>query len=73
MAMDVAALEVEDGGPATLAGDARCDMQGHSAKYDSYTLMWTCMETERQQPHHHHGNSASVRHEPTHLCITYSV
>ena len=34
-----AALEVHEGGPATLAGDARCDTPGHSAKYGSYTLM----------------------------------
>ena len=34
-----AALEVHEGGPATLAGDARCDMQGRSVKYGSYTLM----------------------------------
>ena len=34
-----AALEMHEGGPATLAGDARCDTQGHSAKYGSYTLM----------------------------------
>ena len=34
-----AAMEVVDGGPATLAGDARCDTPGHRAKYGSYTLM----------------------------------
>ena len=34
-----ASLEVHEGGPATLAGDARCDTPGHSAKYGSYTLM----------------------------------
>ena len=33
------ALEVKDGGPATLAGDARCDTPGHNAKYGSYALM----------------------------------
>ena len=32
-------MEVTDGGPATLAGDARCDTPGHRAKYGSYTLM----------------------------------
>ena len=32
-------MEVVDGGPATLAADARCDTPGHSAKYGSYTLM----------------------------------
>ena len=30
---------MEDGGPATLAGDARCDTPDHSAKYGSYMLM----------------------------------
>ena len=65
------AMEVTDGGPATLAGDASCDTPGHSAKYGSYTLMHVDGRAERPQPHRRHGTR--VRGEPTNKCITYSV
>lgn len=42
-----AALELKQLGPCVLAGDARCDSPGHSAKYGSYTLM--AIPTSSQQ------------------------
>ena len=62
-------MEVADGGPTTLAGDARCDTQVWLIYSDARGRAWT----ERQQPHRRDGTRASVRGEPVHLCITYSV